>query len=251
MIWNNLDSLVKRWLLERSLPIHYYAEGLFHSSAAIRELSFDTLQIINAVRLPVGNYNEIILPSDFVEDLALTIPVGDELQPVPKKNSLSPLSMVDNTTGAFISPTNPNNAVEQSLFGLPFSWTWFWNVNDYGEPTGRFFGAGGGAHLNGYQVFKKQGQIKVTSTFTSDTVVLLYISDGQRADNATQIDTQATATIQSYIDWKRSPNAALKDSGEARTFYNEKRLLRARLDDLTPTDIKQIFRENYNASIKN
>ena len=80
---------------------------------------------------------------------------------------------------------------------------------------------------------------------------MLYFSDGQSADNATQIDSYAISCIQSYIDWKRSPMAAMKDSSEARTFYNERRILRARLDDMTIVDIKNTLHNNYKATIKN
>ena len=65
------------------------------------------------------------------------------------------------------------------------------------------------------------------------------------------IDFRAFAAIQSYIDWKSSPNASFKDSGEARTYFNNKRLLRANMDDLTTTDIVNILRSAYTATIKN
>ena len=45
--------------------------------------------------------------------------------------------------------------------------------------------------------------------------------------------------------------AAMKDSSEARTFYNERRILRARLDDMTIVDIKNTLHNNYKATIKN
>ena len=81
-------------------------------------------------------------------------------------------------------------------------------------------------------------------------IVLQYISDGQRADNATQIDVQATACLHAYMNWKSSFNAAFKDSAEARTYYNEKRTLRARLNDLTKIDILNILRNSFAASPK-
>jgi hypothetical protein len=249
MIWNNLDSIVRRTLLEKGFPLHYYTEYLFHASSAVRELSFDTLQIINSAKLPVNDYYAVDLPHDFVDDLAVTIPDGNFLQKVAKNDNITPLRYKD-SDGAFAPYSdNTNEDGSENIFGYVPS-VWFWNFNDYGEPTGRFFGAGGGAKANGYKVFKERRQIQLTETFTSDEIVLLYISDGQSSDNATQIDVQATAAIQAYIGWKRSPNADIKDSYEAATFYNEKRLLRARLNQLTATDIKNILRQNYHASIK-
>ena len=99
-------------------------------------------------------------------------------------------------------------------------------------------------------VDKKRRQIQVTGSFTSDEIVLMYISDGQSADNATQIDVRAQAAIDAFIGWKTSMNADIKASPEAATFYNEGRKLRARLNDLTPDDIKSIIRRNYKATAK-
>jgi hypothetical protein len=142
-----------------------------------------------------------------------------------------------------------SNSEGQTIFdgGL----IWFWNINDLGESTGRYFGAGGGARLNGYQVFKERRQIQFTETFTSDEAIVMYIGNGQSADNASKVDWLAFRAIQSYTDWQRSPNAAMKDAPEARTYYNEKRLLRANLNDLTTIDIINIIRKNSFASPKN
>lgn len=251
MIWANLDSLVRRTLLEKSMPIHYYAEMLFHASAAVRELSFDTLQIINTARIALNDYYAAELPNDFVDDLAVAIPAGNMLQKVAKNDNITPLRNKD-SDGAFIPYGNTEEEDDGSepIFGFTPS-VWFWNFNDLGEPTGRNFGAGGGAVSNGYKVFKERRQIQMTETFSSDEIVLLYISDGQSSDNATQIDVQATAAIQAYINWKRSPNADSEFSPEGQAWYNQRRLLRARLNPLTPTDIKNTIRNHYRASIKN
>jgi len=251
MIFSNVDTIVRRSLLEKGMPIHYYAEYLFHVSAAIRELSFDTLKIINCANLTVNDYFPLDLPDDFVDDLAVCIPVGNLLHPIPKNDSITPLRIHDSTTGEFIPYTDFNREDGQSIFGFPIGWSWFWNVSDWGEPTGRFFGSSGGGKQNGYKLIKERRQIQLTETFTSPDAILLYISDGQSVDNATQVDTMAIKCIQSYCDWKSSPNAAIKDSYEAATFYNEKRLLRARLNDLTKTDVIQIIRSAFTATIKN
>lgn len=248
-----LDIIIRRSLLERGLPIHYYSEYLFHQAAAVRELAKDTLKIINAANLPVNDYGAIDLPSDFKDDISVCIPVGGLLQPIAKKDSISPLRVHNETTGEFEEHPGGNNNAQDGLlnfFGLDTSYFWYWNVNDYGESTGGYYGGNGGSFLNGYKVIKERRQIQLTGTFTSENVVLLYVSNGQSVDNATQVDWDAHAAIQAYCDWKSSPNAAIKDSYEAATYYNEKRLLRGNLDDLTPTDIRNILRSKYTATYK-
>jgi len=168
------------------------------------------------------------------------------------KPPINPIRVHNTTTGLFEPHANAANldTNELTFFGINTSYFWYWNVNDYGEPTGRYFGANGGSYQNGYKVIKERRQIQLTGGFTSGDAVLLYVSNGQSVDNATQVDWDAFAAIQAYSDWKRSPSAALKDSPEARTYYNERRTLVANLSDLTVTDIKNIYRSQYTAAMK-
>lgn len=250
MTYSNLDMIVRRSLLEKGYPIHYYAEYLLHASSCIRQLSTDTLKIINAVNLPINSYYAVDLPPDFVDDISVSVSSGNFLRPVPKNDSLNPLRTID-SSGNFIPYKDRTKNQQETVFGINPSWLWYWNVNDYGEPTGRFYGASGGERANGYKVVKERRQIQLTETFTADSIVLLYISDGQSVNNATQVDMLAFSCIQAYIDWKTSRNASIKSSPEAATYLSERRLLRAKLNDLTAVDIKNIVRKQYMASIKN
>lgn len=251
MLFASLDEITKRSLLDNGLPIHFYLEHLSHAAACIRELSFECGVVpVRTVELPVNSYFAVDLPDDFVDDIGIFIPAGQSMIPVPKKNSLTPLRIKD-SSGNYT--THSQAAMADTITGLFVNpgWLWFWNVNSFGEPTGRMFGGNGGATLNGYKVVKERRQIQLTETFTSDYVILQYCSDGQSTDNAANVDVSAFATIQAYIGWKTSPNRNIKDAPEARTYYNEKRLLRARLNSLTITDIKQVLYNAYSATIKN
>lgn len=250
MQFANLDMVVRRTLLERNLPIHFYSEILFHQSSAIRELNKDSLKIINTVNLPVNSYFAIDLPDDFQDDVAVCMPIGNLLQPIPKNNAITPLRVHD-TSGNFVPYTDFALKNGESFLGFPISWSWFWNVSDWGEPTGRFFGSNGGAKKNGYAVFKERGQIQLNETFTAESAILLYVSNGQSIDNATRVDWNAFKSIQAYSDWQRSPNAAIDRSPEAMTWWNARRHFRANSDDLTTTDIRQIVHKSYTATMKN
>lgn len=249
----NLDMICRRWLLDRGYPIHWYLEALFHSSTAIREMSKDTLNIVNTVNLPVDDYGAFELPGDFVDDVAVCFSSGGQLQQIPHKNRINPLRIHDATTGQFVSqPTINQLGVDTDVFwgAFGFGWGWFWNINEYGEPTGRAFGANGGSG-RGYTVVRERRQVQLSDGFAGGNVIFQYISNGQSADNATQIDWRAFRAITTFIDWQRSPNATMKDSPEARTFYNERRLLRAELSELSMADIKDVLRSSYTASLKN
>ena len=247
---SNLDMIVRRTLLERGLPLHYYSEILFHQASAVRELSKDSLQIVNSANLPINDYGAVDLPQDFMDDIGVSLPFGGLLQPIPKKDSISPIRIHDTDTGLFTPyVTNNINTPNATIYGYNPGAVWFWNINDWSEPTGRYFGANGSA-TNGYKVIRERRQIQLIGLPDTESVVLLYISNGQSVDNATQIDWRAFATSQAYSDWKRSPNAAAKDSPEARTYYNEKRAFRSSMNELTLTDLRNILRSNYTGAIK-
>jgi hypothetical protein len=250
MKFNTVDSIVRRTLLEKSYPIHWYAEFLFHATAALRELTIDTLKVINTKQLPINDYSAADLPDDFVDDILVSVSAGALLMPIPRNDKINPLRLHDSSTGAFIQQTNGIDApiINNGLYG--YGWGYYWNVNDYAEPTGRLFGVGGGDQRNGYKIVKERRQIQFLESIISESVVLQYISDGQSIDNATQVDILAYSTIQAYINWKRSPNADIELSLEGRAYSNMKRKLRSRLSDLSITDVKNIYRTNYHASIK-
>lgn len=246
-----LDSIVRRKLLETGLPIHWYAEYLFHCASAMRELAKDSLQIINSARLPINTYGAADLPQDFMDDIGCYQPWGGLLQPIPKQDNINPIRIHNPTTGAFTPYTTNNvNTPSNTIYGYNPGAVWFWNINDWSEPTGRYFGAGGGAN-SGYKVIKERRQIQFVGLPETDSIALLYISNGQSVDNASQIDWLAFQVIGAYADWKRSANAAIKDSYEAHTYYNERRLFRSSMNSITLDDIRNTLRKNYMASAKN
>lgn len=250
MLTTSLDIITRRWLIDNQLPIHWYLEGLSHTANCLRELTISSLKLINSANLPVNSYGAIDLPTDFQDDLAVCIPAGQSLINLPKQDWITPLRIHDANTGQFVSYES-QDSTSDTFFGFPVGlWTWFFNVNAFGEPTGGFYGARGGTN-SGYKVIKERRQIQLTEDFINSNVVLLYVSDGQSIDSATQIDTKAFACITSYANWKRSPNRDNKDSPEGKNFYNQMRTLVARLDDLDGPTIRNIIHNAYYASPKN
>lgn len=249
MILSTADKIMRGWLLKRGYPIHFYSEVAFHTCECIKMLCEDTLQVIQSANIPVESDGSVYLPDDFSDDLGLFLPIGGVLSPLAKQDYISPLRIHDTTTGQFVPPIDVTAPASiQQFFGFPSTWQYFWNVDDYANFQGRQFGGHGGTEM-GYKVFREQRRIQVTYSF-GGSVVLLYVGDGGSANNASQVDSRAVSCIQSFIDWQRSPNAAIKDSYEAHTFYNEKRRLRSLLNDTNITDIKNIFRRGYTAGIK-
>lgn len=248
MKYTTLDKIVRRNLLAKRLPLHYYVEFLVHASTCLRELTFDTLRVVNTVELTLNDYYAVDLPCDYVDWTKVGIKMGQFVQPITQRDTINRLRNQD-SQGDYTTYTDPATVNSQ----YPF-WPWFWmfqNMDDLGENTGRLYGFDTGVASDGFKVIKERRQIQFTESMDCDTIVLEYISDGQTSDNATQIDPYAQACIEAFINWKRSANADIDRSPEARTFYNQRRVLRARMSQVTLWDIRQILYKNYRASIKN
>lgn len=248
MRFTTVDKIVRRNLLAHRLPIHFYIENLVHVTSCLRELSFDSLLLINTVELPVNDYFAVDLPCDLVDWVCCGVKRGQFIQPITQRDSINPLHAY-NFQGAITTYSEPDT----NNFDFPF-WPGFWmfqNVDDLGENTGRFYGYNPGLVPNGFKYLPERNQIQLTESFNTDTMVLKYISDGQNADNATQVDYYAQNAIDAYVNWKRSKNADIEKSLEGAAYYNQRRILRARKNSLTPWDIRQILFKNYRASIKN
>jgi hypothetical protein len=253
MTVTTIDSIIRRYLLEKGLPIHYYAEALFNASTCFRELNIDTLQVVNTKRLPINAYFAVDLPEDFVDDVMVGVPAGQYVQPIPKKTTTTPLRLTDADGNYTTYATQQVDGVDVVQYDGNFipAIGWYWNINDLGESVGRYFGASGGAAPNTYSIVRERRQIQLPESFIGTSIILMYISDGQTIDSASQIDVQAFYTIQSWLMWKQSPNANNLYSPEGRYYTNEKRKLRARMNELTLNDIKDIIRSNFHAGIKN
>jgi hypothetical protein len=254
MVFTTLDIIVRRVLLQKSMPIHYYIEYLTHAAACLRELNIDTLQLVNTESLTLDSAFSAPLPCDYMDLISVGIPIGQYTQSIPQKSNITALRNY-NTVGQVI----PYGAVAQDA-GLPdfpfwgawnYAWSFGWNMDDLGEALGRLYGAGS-TNPNGFEVFKAQGRIQFTETFAgTQHPVLQYISNGQTITNATQVDYQAQNAIESFIVWKKSRNADNVDSPEGYSYKVARKGLRSRLNPMTCTDIRQIMYNSYIATYKN
>lgn len=247
MRFTTIDKIIRRELLEKRLPLHYYVEYLVHASTCLRELTFDSLRIVNTVELTLTDYYAADLPCDYVDWTKIGLKMGQFVQPITQRGSINRLHNY-NAQGQIIPYQDPNTY----NMDFPF-WPGYWmfqNIDDLGENLGRLYGFNTGLVPDGFKILPERNQIQFLETSRDTTYVLEYISDGQTSDNATQVDQYAWSTIQAYIDWKRTPNASNDHSPEAYNYKNQRRLLRARMSEVTLYDIRQTLYKNYRASIK-
>jgi len=250
MTWTSINAIVRRTLLAKRLPIHYYVEFLVHATTCLRELSFDTLKVINTVELKLDAGGAVTVPDDFQDWVAVGQRIGQKVRPLAQTNTITQLTNSD-STGAVIPYGQSEIAPLDAFTTWPAAFYWT-NINEFGEYLGRAYGYDTeAASPNGFKFFRERNQIQFLETLTSQTIVLDYISDGQNADNATKVNPYAQSTIEAFINWKRSPNADNDQSPEARTYIHQRKLLRARLAGITIPDIHRAIQSAYKLSVKN
>lgn len=209
----------------------------------------DTLQVTNTVILTLNSYSAADLPCDYVDDVAIGIPVGQYVMPVTQRNTINNLPNIG-TNGQPIPYGVADAGVAIDFPFFPGYWM-YQNVDDLGENTGRLYGMNTGLVNTSYKIIRGRGQIQFSEQFPSPTAILEYISDGQCVDNATKIDIRSQATIEAYSIWKNSRNKDNYQSPEAITFGREWRKLRARLSDVTLADVRQAMLKAYGQYPKN
>lgn len=248
MRYTTLDTIIRRTLLAKRLPLHYYVEFLVHAATCLRELTFDSLKVVNTVVLEVNDYFAADLPCDFVDWTKVGFRAGQFIMPIAPRDSINRLHAYD--AQGQITTYGTADTVNLEFPFWPGYWM-FQNLDDLGENTGRLYGWDTSDNVNGFKILKERNQIQFTESIECTRVVMEYISDGSTSDNATQVDEYAWSAIEAFINWKRSPHADIDRSPEALSYFNQRRILRARTSGLTLYDIRQILYKNYRASIKN
>ncbi len=243
-----LNGIVRSYLGQQRKPIHYYARFLKYASDCLRELLFDTLKVVNTVRLPINEFYEAELPEDYVDYTKIGIQVGQFVRPLIMKETLNSLPNINQTTGA--QEVYPNEAVGELNI-----WNWsggILNAND--ENAGGYYGIGAGSEPDTYKVIEEQGIIRINQNITAEFVVLEYISDGSFSNSATKITPYAQKAIEAYINWQYKEHSRSFGIGEAaaakQQFNRQHEILRARKDELTPELVKRIINRSRKASIK-
>lgn len=257
MVTTSLNSIVRNILMKRGYPIHYYMEFLLYAREALQKISLDDLLVINTQMIPIDSNMAGILPNDFQDEISVNLAVGQKLRPLVRDNKITPLQAFTSDFAITTYQQNSTLVTNGLIYGNPFLAA-SWNVctfNEYGEPTGRIFGAGAGSPSDTYNIFKSRNQIQLNERSSASSVVLMYIGDGTSSDNATHIDVYARDTIDSYSMYLFKLNNRTYSEGDAeraRLIYIDDRLiLRARLSDITINGIRRIIQRSSTGSIHN
>lgn len=254
MKYISLNAIVRSYLNRTARPIHYYARCLKFGADGITELLFDTLKIVNTVRIPVNEFYEAEIPADYIDKVIVGVQVGQFVRTLIEKSTINQLANFATDTGSQIN--YPAYERDQDWWG-EFQW-WGININTNGENTGGYYGLGAGSEPDTYTIVPERNVIQLNMNLNISTlpskIVLTYLSDGSFANAASKITPYAQKTVEAYIDWQYKLNSksyGMGDAAQAEDIFNrEHRKLRARQNDLTPEMLIRIMNRHRKASLK-
>jgi hypothetical protein len=244
-----LDDIVRAYLVKKNKSMHYYLDFLVHAVDAIREISLDTMKVVRTVKIPVNSYKAVVLPGDYVDWIKIGFARGQYNVQMSNRQSFNRLNNLDDN-GVKI-PYEDIVGDENVGIGEWDGLAYAWSTNDNGEILGRVFNNGAGTTQNSFKVLRERGEIQLDNRFEADYIILEYIGDGLDGDADTEVHPYSLATIEAYISWKSSRNADNIQSPEGYNFYNNHRILRARMNEISLLDIQRSKEKGYKATIKN
>ena len=247
----SLNHITRSVLSQKKLPIHYYYRFLKFSNDCLRELLFDTLQIVNTQRIDINEFWEAELPSDYISWTKVGVQVGQFVRPLIPREGINRLANINSTDGSQETYRSISDETESVYGGI---YWWGVNTNSNGEDIGGYYGLGAGSEPDTFKIVEERNVIQLNQNITNSKIVLEYISDGTFSNSATIITPLAQKTIEAYIDWQyklHSKSFGAYDADKAeREFYNQLRFLRARKNPLDPDVLERIINRSRKASLK-
>lgn len=248
-----LDNIVRSALADKQYPMHFYLQYLTYAVDCLRQLNMDTLQNMKSVRLPINSYKAATLPNDYVDYIRVGNEVGQYITPWgEKKNSYNRLNKFD-SEGNKIAYGD----IEAQNGILPNNWEGFWYtnyINDKGEHLGRIFNNMPGFR-DSFVILRERNEIQLDVSYTGKEIVMDYITDGLSVDASNSVHPYAVDAIKAYIFFKQKEHGrqfTLAEKADAENkYYNQLRILRARLNNIGVNDIRRSLAKGYGPVIKN
>lgn len=113
--------------------------------------------------------------------------------------------------------------------------------NEWGQNKGRAFGFGDGNRIDSININVEKGIITCPWHFPGKELYLCYVGIGN-VDSMSMLPKKAQVVVEAYISYKMAitKRNGIREGGAFKQLYdNELRLLRAKNDVLTTTDIKR------------
>lgn len=250
-----IDSIVRERLISNHRTIHDYVYFLNSALTCLRNLEFSTPISNKAVELTINSFNELTLPSDYVDIIGLYRKAGIYIVPMKRLGHMNPLAKT-NDAGAQVAYGDIFEIESYSDIALSFAPET--RINDYGQWLGRQYG-GSKNPIWVYEVFEDRNIIQLDPGIAQNSKFLLWYHYRSTTTALTEVHPALEDVIGKYIDYKhieqksRTPGNQFTrgDVGVALNEYEKAtRLMRRKISPMTLSDIKRVLREGSRPSPK-
>jgi hypothetical protein len=239
-----LNSIIRRNLGKKKLPLHYYSPMLIIAKEGLDEMHFHTLQKVERVVLTLDeDLMTATLPEDYVEACAVGIEVGDKVRPIGYNHRINArddenVPYDDEADLYAFGSTGIMNGVVGS------------HHNEYGDYLGKNFGRPV-TFTDSYTINRELGEIRIDNNSDATEIHLVYITLPKKISDKSVVHPLAKKSVDDYIDWQWAKYNKDKDQElRRRDFFNSWRILRGSMNKLTTVEIKRVVRNKINFSPK-
>jgi hypothetical protein len=240
----NIDSIVRRNLAKRRLPLHYYGPMLVMAKDVLEELHFDSLQKTKIIEITLDSNKQGDLPVDFVDEVIVGFEVGDKVRPLGFSDQLNKKTTSDPfEQAADIYSLGTGLGVSGILLESYYNEYLGYNGRNFGRPV---------TFTDSYTILRDTGKIRLDNKTEITKIHLVYLTLPEKISNKSVIHPFAKKALDTGIDWEWAKYNKDKDQMLRRAdFYNERRIVNARKNKMTTTEIKRAVRKSFMLAIKN
>ena len=255
MIYTSLDTIVRNYLFQKGYPMHFYLQSLNYARNCLRELTFDSLHIVNTRNITVDSNSVANIPEDCVDIIKVGVPYGQFVRPLIPDNRISRLQNHDSSGNItyYGDPATSLITTNSTGFVVPLLWTTN-TINNFGENIGREFGFGAGSEPDTYRIIPERNEIQLNENSNVTKIIIEYISDGSDANAATGVPAYAEQTILEWIGWQMKEHNRTSGLGERQVAKAQYQLahkqLRSRLNSISIDELKRIINRHNQGSPK-
>jgi hypothetical protein len=237
-----INIVVRESLLNKGYPIHYYMPFLHHAKTCLEQLSFDHNfgGNVKEVEYDITSYDRVTLTSACIDVIGVFGLYGGEMRTFLRN---SKLTKVYNEVSAVKYPWTETSNTLPEYSDLNTS-SVLANTSSSELPT-VFFPSGGGTYE--YNVDLENSEVILKPGHGLESVYVRFLATGVSTSAVNVVHPYAVPTIQSYIEWMMAKSDGSPQSKVALledAYYNQKRVLRSRMNPLSIEEMYKILVEN-------
>jgi hypothetical protein len=237
-----INIIVRESLLNKGYPIHYYLPFLHHAKVCLENLSLDHNFGLNVKELiyDVSSYDRVEISNDCIDIISVFGIYGGEMRTFLRNTKLTKIyNEISTVKYPWTETTNtlPEYSDLSSSSVLA-------NTASSELPT-VFFPSGGGKYE--YNVDYENSEVILKPGHGLSTVYMRYLSSVVSTSAANLVNLYAVPVIHAYIEWMMAKSDGSPQSKVALledAYYNQKRILRGRMNPLSIEEMYKILAEN-------